>query len=123
MLVNILIEECMFDTIRKKIKQDLFQLSGTDGAAKGRETYMKTDNNPVIGNLTGASFQNFLSASGDGHQTTFSGALCLELIRFKFGCKESDQMILKSDAIILIYIIFFWKLSIVMKHLDMKTGR
>ena len=84
---------------------------------------MKTDNNPVIGNLTGASFQNFLSTSGDGHQTTFSGTFYLKLVSFKFGCKESDQMILKSDAIILIYIIFFWKLSIVMKHLDMKTGR
>lgn len=28
LLVNILIEECMFDTIREKIKQNLFQFSG-----------------------------------------------------------------------------------------------
>ena len=116
-------KECMFDTIWKKVEQDLFQLSGIDGTPKGRESHMKTGDDPVIGNLTGTSFQNFLSASGDGHQTTFSGTLCLELVSFKFGCKESNQMILKSDAIILIYIIFFWKLGIVMKHLNMKTGR
>ena len=72
LLVNILVEECMFNTIRKKIKEDLFQLSGTDGAAKGRESNMKPDKDPVIRDLTGTSFQNFLSASADRDQTTLT---------------------------------------------------
>ena len=41
-------KECIFNTMRKKIKQDLLQLTGVDGSTKCRESYMESGDDPVI---------------------------------------------------------------------------
>lgn len=40
--IQIFEKECIFNTTRKKIKQDLLQLTGIDGSTKCRESYMES---------------------------------------------------------------------------------
>ena len=90
-------KECIFNTTRKKIKQDLLQLTGIDGSTKCRESYMESGDDPVIEHLTGRTLQHFLPAMGCRDQTTFSGSLCFKIICFKLSRQTPGQMICQCD--------------------------
>ena len=73
-MVCIFVEKGLLYTDRKKIKENLFQFSGVDRSSVCRKSDKETGDDFFFCDLTGGTFENFLSAVTDGDQATFAGA-------------------------------------------------
>ena len=91
-----------FHAARQKVEENADQLLGGDGAAVGGKTDFHVENQTAVCCIenTGGALENLLTAAAYAKQSAFAGSLCTEGIRCDCACKLAQQVILKSDALL-----------------------
>ena len=117
-MVCIFVEKGLLYTDRKKIKENLFQFSGVDRSSICRKSDKETGDDFFFCDLTGGTFENFLSAVTDGDQATFARAFCTEGIVDDLFFKLSGEIVGKGHAGDGIFIIFFRKTGCFVRNPD-----
>ena len=111
-MVCIFVEKGLLYTDRKKIKENLFQFSGVDRSSVCRKSDKETGDDFFFCDLTGGTFENFLSAVTDGDQATFAGAFCTKAVLTDLLFKLTCKIVAKSSPGKRIFIIFDGKSGI-----------
>ena len=76
--IQAFVQQRLLNSLGKKCKKNLLQLSCIDRASVGRKSDMKPDDKFFFRNLTRTPFQNLLGAAADRDQAALPGAFRLE---------------------------------------------